>query len=101
MLDSALLDELLTGETSRVEWKEREVDSGKILPPVCAFANDLENSGKAGYLVLGVEDRSDLGYVQRLGRGVRLVKKYLVREGHPPLEVETDGFTTVTVRRRP
>jgi ATP-dependent DNA helicase RecG len=41
-----------------------------------------------------------LGYVERLGRGVRLVRTLLQRNGNPDLEVEVDGFTTVTVRRR-
>jgi ATP-dependent DNA helicase RecG len=42
----------------------------------------------------------ELGYVERLGRGVRRVRNLLRDNGNPPLEVETDGFTTVTVRRR-
>jgi ATP-dependent DNA helicase RecG len=41
-----------------------------------------------------------LGYVQRLGRGVRLVRRLLEQNGNPPLDVETDGFTRVVVRRR-
>jgi ATP-dependent DNA helicase RecG len=44
---------------------------------------------------------SDLGYVERLGRGVRIVQRLLDRAGHAPLGVETDGYTTLTVRRRP
>jgi ATP-dependent DNA helicase RecG len=43
----------------------------------------------------------DLGYVERLGRGVRILQRQLDRAGHAPLEVETDGYTTLTVRRRP
>lgn len=42
-----------------------------------------------------------LGYVQKLGRGVGVVRLQLERNGNPPLQVETDGFTTITVRRRP
>ncbi len=42
----------------------------------------------------------ELGYVQRLGRGVRVVRALLAKNGNPPLVVETDGFTTLTVRRR-
>lgn len=42
-----------------------------------------------------------LGYVERLGRGIRIVRTLLQRNGNPPLVVETDGFTTVTVRNRP
>lgn len=43
----------------------------------------------------------ELGYVQRLGRGIRLARSHLARNGNPPLEVERDGFTTVIVRWRP
>ncbi len=42
----------------------------------------------------------ELGYVERLGRGVQRVRALLAANGNPPLEVETDGFTTVVVRRR-
>ena len=40
------------------------------------------------------------GYVQQLGRGVRRARTQLEKNGNPPLEVETDGFTRVIVRRR-
>jgi hypothetical protein len=40
-----------------------------------------------------------LGYVERLGRGVRLANSLLVRNGNT-MQVETDGFTTVAVRKR-
>ncbi len=43
---------------------------------------------------------ADLGYVQYLGRGIRLAKKALEKNGNPPLVEETDGFTTVIVRSR-
>jgi ATP-dependent DNA helicase RecG len=42
----------------------------------------------------------DLGYVERLGRGIQRVRALLAANGNPGLEVETDGFTTVVVRRR-
>jgi ATP-dependent DNA helicase RecG len=42
----------------------------------------------------------DLGYVERLGRGVQRVRALLAANGNPGLDVETDGFTTVVVRRR-
>ena len=41
------------------------------------------------------------GYVERLGRGIRRARLQLERNGNPPLQVETDGFTRVVVRRRP
>lgn len=42
----------------------------------------------------------ELGYVQQLGRGIRRARLELDRNGCPPLEVETDGFTRVLVRAR-
>jgi ATP-dependent DNA helicase RecG len=42
----------------------------------------------------------ELGYVERLGRGVQRVRALLASNGNPELDVETDGFTTVVVRRR-
>jgi ATP-dependent DNA helicase RecG len=44
---------------------------------------------------------SELGYVQKLGRGIRRVRIALERYGCPPLASETDGYTRVVVRRRP
>ncbi len=41
----------------------------------------------------------ELGYVEQLGRGIRLVRRALQENGNPPLAVETDGFTTVTIGR--
>lgn len=40
----------------------------------------------------------DGGYVEKLGRGVRLVRKYLADAGLPELLVEVNGYTRVTVR---
>jgi ATP-dependent DNA helicase RecG len=41
-----------------------------------------------------------LGYVERLGRGIKRVHSLLRQNGNPSLEAETDGFTRVIVRRR-
>ncbi|HKV08059.1 MAG TPA: RNA-binding domain-containing protein [Thermoanaerobaculia bacterium] len=41
----------------------------------------------------------ELGYVEQLGRGIRLVRRMLANNGNPDLEVDTDGFTIVTARR--
>lgn len=43
----------------------------------------------------------ELGYVERLGRGVRMVRAALEKNGNPPFVVETDGFTNVVVRSTP
>lgn len=40
------------------------------------------------------------GYVEKLGRGVRLANNLLEKNGNPQLEVETDGFTRVIVKKR-
>ncbi len=42
----------------------------------------------------------EMGYVQQLGRGIRRARLQLARNGNPPLEVEKDGFTRLTVRAR-
>lgn len=42
----------------------------------------------------------ELGYVERLGRGIFRVRNLLEKNGNPALEVRTDGFTVVTVRSR-
>ena len=44
---------------------------------------------------------AELGYVEQLGRGIRLVRLALAKNGNPGIEVETDGFTRVAVRRAP
>jgi hypothetical protein len=39
-------------------------------------------------------------HVEQLGRGIRRVRKLLAANGNPPLDVEVDGFTRLTVWRR-
>jgi ATP-dependent DNA helicase RecG len=41
----------------------------------------------------------ELGYVEQLGRGIRLVKRMLAQNENPGLQVETDGYTILTVRK--
>lgn len=43
---------------------------------------------------------AELGFVERLGRGIRLANKLLAANGNPALEVETNGYPSVIVRRR-
>jgi ATP-dependent DNA helicase RecG len=67
----AELQQALTGESPRVEWKESDKDAGMILRAVCALANDLGNSGQPGYLVLGIRDDGHLcglGYPEMVAR---------------------------------
>ncbi len=45
-------------ESSRIE-RTRAVDNtDKFSKAVCAFSNDLPNTGKPGYLIIGVDDKS-------------------------------------------
>jgi len=89
-----------TNAPARVAWLDDRV----------VFSNPGSRFGRAGEGDFG--EHSDyrnptitrflveLGYVERLGRGIRLVRSQLEKMGSPPLEAETDGFTTVTIRRR-
>ncbi len=44
-------------ESHRIERTTSTNDTDKFSQSVCAFANDLPNTGKPGYLVLGVSDK--------------------------------------------
>ena len=48
-----LQDLLQTTETYRVERTTSTNDMDKFQEAICAFANDLPNSRKKGYLILG------------------------------------------------
>ncbi|WP_394821328.1 ATP-binding protein [Pendulispora albinea] len=90
-----------TNAPSRITWFDDRVEFSNPGGPFGA-ASESEFGEHSDYRNPGLTERlAELGYVQRLGRGVKLVKKYLAREGHPPLEVETNGFTTLVVRGRP
>ncbi|MEZ4299909.1 MAG: ATP-binding protein [Polyangiaceae bacterium] len=48
-------------ESSRVERKEAfKSVKGSVEEAICAFANDLAGTGKPGYLLIGVEDKTGL-----------------------------------------
>lgn len=85
----------------RIEWYEDRIEFSNPGRPFGRAAegefgthSDYRNPAVTKLLVR-------LGYVQRLGRGIRLVRHLLAANGNPPLEVDTDGFTRVVVRRRP
>ncbi|MBK5256413.1 MAG: putative DNA binding domain-containing protein [Vicinamibacteria bacterium] len=89
-----------TNAPARIEWfADRVVFSnpggpfGRASEDAFGEHSDYRNTRLTGGLL-------ELGYVQRLGRGVRRIEKQLKANGNPPLVVETDGFTGVTVRRR-
>jgi len=55
------LTELLTDlEADNVERTQSTKDTGKFCEAVCAFANDLPNRQRPGYLLIGVDDRGGL-----------------------------------------
>jgi ATP-dependent DNA helicase RecG len=57
MIDKREIIRLLkAGETYRVERTRSISNTDKICQAICAFANDLPNSGRPGYLLLGVQD---------------------------------------------
>jgi ATP-dependent DNA helicase RecG len=87
-----------TNAPSRISWYDDRI---VFLNPGARFGrasegefgahSDYRNPTVTGLLV-------QLGYVERLGRGVQLARVLLERNGNPPLEVETNGYTSVTVK---
>ena len=61
--DEELLRIIKTGESDAVEFKESLSGSApeRIREAICAFANDLRDSGKAGVVIVGVKDDTTLG----------------------------------------
>ncbi|AUX41249.1 transcriptional regulator [Sorangium cellulosum] len=65
-MNSEELRELLKCEDDRTEWKLSAKDADKILPAICALANDLGDSRRPGYLLIGVDPKT--GRVADLGQ---------------------------------
>jgi ATP-dependent DNA helicase RecG len=89
-----------TNAPARVEWFDDRIEFSNPGGPF-GRASEGEFGSHSGYrnpLITG--NLQELGYVEQIGRGIRLVRKRLERNGSPPLDVEVDGFTRVTVRRR-
>lgn len=60
MITKDEIQELLhSTETYRVERTTSTGDMNKFQEAICAFANDLPNSRKNGYLILGAYDNGD------------------------------------------
>jgi ATP-dependent DNA helicase RecG len=57
MTEQELLALLVLDETDCVEVTESVRDTDKFSEAVCAFANDLPNHGRPGYLIIGVNKR--------------------------------------------
>ncbi|HRX76961.1 MAG TPA: hypothetical protein P5342_05825, partial [Candidatus Cloacimonadota bacterium] len=52
------LDELLSRENERVEWKENVADIDSVIKTIVAFSNDFSNLG-GGYVVCGARESKD------------------------------------------
>ena len=61
--DEDLLQIIKAGESDTVEFKESLSGSApeRIREAICAFANDLRDSGEAGLIIVGVKDNTALG----------------------------------------
>lgn len=90
-----------TNAPARIEWYSDRIELTNPGSPFGrASEGELgEHSDYRNPLLTGLLLR--LGYVERLGRGLRRVRKLLRDAGLPPLEVATNGFTRIIVRRRP
>ena len=51
-----LLELLQSKETYRVEKTVSRTNKDMFCEAICAFANDMPNSNKPGYLLIGVDD---------------------------------------------
>jgi predicted HTH transcriptional regulator len=54
-MSTPTFEQLLTSETDRIEWTVSLVDT-KVYQAVSALANDLGNSGRPGFLIIGVDN---------------------------------------------
>lgn len=89
-----------TNAPGRVEWFDDRIEFsnpggpfGRASEGEFGSQSDYRNPTLTDWLV-------QLGYVEQLGRGVRLVRRFLEKNGNPKLEVELDGYTRAIVRRR-
>lgn len=55
MTESELRALITSNETDRLEFTVSTRDTDKFSEAVCAFANDLPNHGKPGFLILGID----------------------------------------------
>src|SRR5690606_18343588 len=90
-----------TNAPARIEWYPDRIELSNPGNPFGRASEGEfgEHSDYRNPLVTGLLVR--LGYVERLGRGVRRARKLLRDAGLPPIMVTVNGFTRVTVRRPP
>jgi ATP-dependent DNA helicase RecG len=87
-----------TNSPGRVEWFDDRITFSNPGGPF-GHASEGEFGSHADYRNPTITRwLVELGYVEQLGRGVRLVRRMLAQNGNPDLVVETDGFTVLTVR---
>lgn len=85
---------------SRVEWYDERIEFSNPGGPF-GRASEGEFGSHSDYRNPIITDwLKHLGYVEQLGRGVRLVRKHLQKNENPDLKTEVDGFTRVIVWRR-
>ncbi len=90
-----------TNAPGRIEWYDDRIEFSNPGGPY-GQASEGEFGSHSDYRnPLVTRELVRLGYVQRLGRGIRLTREQLRRNGNPPLEAETNGFTRIIVRARP
>lgn len=70
MNENDLRELIANHEADRVEFTTSTSDTTKFSEAVCAFANDLPNHGKPGYLIIGVDDSGTI-------RGVNVTDQLL------------------------
>jgi ATP-dependent DNA helicase RecG len=88
-----------TNSPGRVEWFDDRITFSNPGGPF-GHASEGEFGSHADYRNPTITRwLVELGYVEQLGRGVRLVRRMLAQNGNPDLMVETDGYTTVTVSK--
>jgi len=90
-----------TNAPGRIEWYDDRIEFSNPGGPF-GRASEGEFGDHSDYRnPLITKELVELGYVQKLGRGIRRARLLLERAQLPPLEVETDGFTRIIVRSRP
>lgn len=89
-----------TNAPGRIEWMEDRIELSNPGGPF-GRASEGEFGSFSDYRnPIITHWLKQLGYVEQLGRGIRLVRKRLERNGNPELTVETDGFTRIVVWRK-
>lgn len=58
--EAQLLNMISSLESYNIEKTQSTTDTAKFCQTICAFSNDYPNSGKPGYLLIGVKDNGEL-----------------------------------------